>query len=180
MAHDLIIGGSGMLAGLVKALANEGRTVSVLARNNRRLEQLAALAPGIQPLPCDYHNSAALHQAISEATTTHGPIERTICWIHDSAPEALGIVAPFTTGAFLHVFGSAAADPANPEMLDGWRARFDGMPLVYKQVILGFVKSGGASRWLDHDEISGGVLNALNGKDLRTTVGVTAPWSDRP
>lgn len=180
MAHDLIIGGSGMLAGLAKTLANEGRTVSVLARNNRRLDQLAALAPGIQPLPCDYHNSAALHQAVSDATTTHGAIERTVCWIHDSAPEALGIVAPFTTGTFLHVFGSAAADPANPAILDSWRARFDGMPLIYKQVVLGFVRTGASSRWLNHDEISDGVLKALNGKDLRTIVGAVTPWSDRP
>lgn len=180
MAHDLVIGGSGMLAGLVEKMADGTRTISVIARSPRRLQQLASRAQGVQPLPCDYENTAALHQTIADATAQNGPIERAVCWIHSTAPDAMPIVAPFVSGSLVHLFGSAAADPSNPALLEGWQQKFEGMPLNYKQVVLGFVREGSASRWLTNDEICAGVEKALNSNDKLTIVGTVTPWDARP
>lgn len=180
MAHDLVIGGSGMLAGLVEKMADGSRTVSVVARNPRRLEQLAVRASGVQPLACNYENSANLHEIIADAVAQNGPIERAVCWIHSTAPDAMPIVAPFVSGTLVHLFGSAAADPSNPALLEGWQHKFEGMPLNYKQVVLGFVREGSTSRWLTHDEICSGVEKALNGNDQLTIIGTVTPWDAHP
>lgn len=41
----------------------------------------------------------------------------------------------------------------------------------YREVVLGSVREGGAKRWLEHGEISGGVLEAIERDRLRFVVG---------
>lgn len=61
------------------------------------------------------------------------------------------------------------------------RARFEALPnIVYHEVILGFVTEGEDSRWLTHDEISRGVLTAIDGQASRFIVGTVEPRSARP
>ena len=52
--------------------------------------------------------------------------------------------------------------------------------LHYRRVILGFVVEGGKSRWLTHEEISGGVIEAVQKDAERYIVGTVEPWSMRP
>jgi NAD(P)-dependent dehydrogenase (short-subunit alcohol dehydrogenase family) len=158
----LVVGGTGMLAGLVRALAEEGDDVTVLARWGW---------PGsgsVQSLLVDYRNADALKLVLKDA----GLFERMVAWIHSDAPGALGVLRQSVVGDVLHVLGSAAADPGFPVHIPAV-----GEP---REVILGFVRAGTHSRWLTDDEISAGVLQALNSGEPRSVIGTVTPWSDRP
>lgn len=180
--HALVVGGTGMLRGLTLSLARQGYTVSVIARSSHRLRSLVDAAtpfPGrINPVPLDYRHGEQLRQDLTTAVGQHGPLVLAVCWIHSTAPEALPRIAEVIgaqTGPcrLFHVRGSAAANPADgarrpPE----WLTRFPN--IRYRQVILGFVVEGGGSRWLTHEEISGGVLSAVQDDAPYYVVG---PWN---
>jgi hypothetical protein len=183
--HDLVIGGSGMLAGLCLRLAKEGNTVSVVARKPEPIQALTnQAAPGhIIPVLADYRESGAFEQALLGSAERHGPPNRIFCWVHDDvAPDAALQAAGHANGPFWHVLGSAAGHPGEPKILSGWRVRFcDRRPrLDYRQIVLGFVLEKDASRWLTDAEISDGVYNAAQSGDALRIVGIVDPWSRRP
>ncbi len=170
-----------MLAGLCEALAGEGRRVSVVARNRESLERLAERAPGVIPVPVDYSDLSALDASLRAAARDAGPIDRAICWIHSTAPDAPLAVARHVRHVYCHVLGSAAADPAAPGRLERWRRRFAALPhLDYRIVVLGFVPGAGGARWLTNEEISAGVKRALDRGEQLSIVGQVEPWSARP
>ena len=180
--HDLVVGGSGMLSGVVTALARQGRHVSVIARDPRRLARLAETADGITPLALDYRDAAALEAALLQARRDNGPIERAVCWFHTATPEIPLAVGRHVEQVYCHVLGSAVADPSTPTALDRWRASFAVLPqLDYRLLVLGFVVApGGRSRWLTDEEISAGAADALASGRSLTIVGTVTPWSARP
>jgi NAD(P)-dependent dehydrogenase (short-subunit alcohol dehydrogenase family) len=180
--HDLVVGGSGMLFGLVMALARQGRRVSVIARDSHRLAHLARTAAGIAPLPLDYQDAEPLEAGLLQARRDRGPIERAVCWFHTDAPEIPLAVARHVEDIYCHVLGSAAADPSRPATFDRWRASFAALPkLDYRIVVLGFaLESDGRSRWLTDDEICAGTAEALVGAVPLSIIGRVTPWSARP
>jgi len=186
--HAIVVGGTGMLAAASLGFAAAGHDVSVVARNARRLAKLAetaARAGGLlRPVCVDYRDSEALAFGLGEAARDLGPPALAVVWAHSSAPDAPFVVAKACEFggrrvAFIHVLGSAAADPSLPDA--GRVARFAAFPhLVYREVILGFVVEKGRSRWMTDDEIAAGVLRAVDTDAPRTLVGVVEPWSARP
>ena len=69
-----------------------------------------------------------------------------------------------SSSVYCHVLGSAAANPAAPEILASWRGQFSKFPnLDYRIAVLGFMRDGpsGSSRWLTDEEICQGVARAL-------------------
>ena len=177
MDHDLVIGGSGMLGGLVEALARNGRRVSVVARGQERLRRLAGRHPNIYPLPLDYYDDAALNAGLA----TLGPIARCIAWMHDDSKARALRIALQVRDTYCEVLGSASADPARPERLAEWHALFNAPSLPQLRLaVLGFAVEGGQSRWLSNGEISAGVGAALVSADPVTIVGTVTPWSARP
>lgn len=177
--HALVVGGTGMLREATLTLAQRCTAVSAVAR---RAASVADTWPGINPLPLDYHDAAALAQALRRAVGHYGPIQLAVCWIHSSAPEALQTVAAELGRSgepcrLFHVRGSAAADPTRLP-----RPALDELPptVSYRQVILGFQIEGNRSRWLTHREISQGVLQAIEDDAEYRVVGVVRPWEMRP
>ncbi len=163
----LVVGGTGMLSGVVRALIAEGDEVYVLARHPQ-------MPLEVKPLAADYRSAAALATTL----TTVEPFERAVVWIHSDAPEAPQTVARFVTGPYLHVLGSASANPSRPDQ--SRRAGFEALGCDYREVILGFVRESGRSRWLTDTEISAGVLAALRSNERRSVIGTVTPWQDRP
>lgn len=186
--HALVVGGTGMLAGVSLGLAARGYAVAVIARNRARLayleERSAGMPGGIYPLPLDYRHSATLRAALDQHQRDRGPVELAICWIHSVAPEAAFIVADAVARnenqcRFFHVLGSAGADPLKlPADQPAGLASHPG--LIYRQIILGFVREGSSSRWLSDDEISAGVLDAIELDAKLQIVGTVMPWESRP
>jgi NAD(P)-dependent dehydrogenase (short-subunit alcohol dehydrogenase family) len=157
--HTLVVGGTGMLAGLVAALAERGDDVTVVARTPRPHPS------GVVQLALDYRDSEALGRGLAHAVRERGPIELAVCWIHTDAPAAPHAVAESLApgGRLVQVFGTKVW-PLSP-VPEG---------VEYAQVLLGGVREVGGSRWLTNDEISAGVLAAVDAGEPLAVVGQRA------
>lgn len=186
--HALMLGGTGMLAGVSLWLAEQGYSVSVVARGRPGLDRLArqagARGGAVHPVTVDYREGDVLRSSLLAAITDRGPAELAVCWIHAAAPEAIWTVADVLgvggrTARLIHVRGSASADPSVPDPAVAARmATLTG--LSYEVVALGYAVEAGASRWLTDDEIVAGVVGAIREPAPLTVVGVAEPWSSRP
>lgn len=178
-SHALIVGGSGMLAGLCRRLLDHCETLSVLARNEARVR---AISPAVIPLVCNYTDDAAVEAALIADRAAHGAPDLLIAWVHRRAPELRRRLARAVApgGRFVQILGSAHGDPARPDRLAAMRALADGLPIVSQAVVLGFAVEAGGSRWLRNDEISEGVFAALESGAPLAAVGTLTPWPARP
>lgn len=175
--HALVIGGTGMLLPVVKELAEQGYTVSVIARQPAILQQLEN--DQITGYTCDYHDTQTLIKTINQTISDHGPIDLTVAWIHSTATEAAFAIAKLVTGDFLHILSASAG---NPEYRDPFRvARIKTLPnLSYRRVILGFIPTQNGTRWLSNEEIASGILSAFENKEAENVVGTVTPWNNKP
>jgi hypothetical protein len=173
--HVLIVGGSGMLAGLARSLCDHAAKVSVLARNEKRI---VAVGDRIEPIACDYNDGVALSEALSQIEVP----DLVVAWIHGRAPHARRALAEcvLAEGRFVQVLGSAHADPAHPERLAEMEKAVEGLPIDHQTVVLGFVIAGGKSRWLTNAEICDGVFAAIGSEKPVSIVGTVEPWSAKP
>ncbi|CAN7342572.1 hypothetical protein LJR164_001960 [Phenylobacterium sp. LjRoot164] len=170
--HVLVVGGTGMLTGLVEALAGDGGRLSLLSRS-------ASQHPG--GFDCDYHDEAAFGRALAAAIERSGPIDLAVAWFHTLKIAAPRLLAEQVRGRMFQVLGSATADPAHPHRLATAAAVADGLATCrLRQVVLGFRVIDGCSRWLTNDEISDGVLDAVRSDRPMSVIGQVEPWSARP
>jgi molybdopterin-guanine dinucleotide biosynthesis protein A len=141
--HALVIGGTGMLTGVTHALAGRGHAVTVVARRAIELE------PKMSFVAVDYRDTAVLKRGLEQAVAACGSIDLAVAWIHTDAPDAPGAVAGAVApgGRVVQVFGNRVW-PLDPVPLH----------VAYRQVLLGSLDG----RWLTHDEISAGVLAAID------------------
>jgi hypothetical protein len=177
----MVVGGTGMLAGAVRGLVLRGWRVSVLAR---RASAFAMRQDGVTGYDCNYNDTDALIATLNRARDGDGPIALAVAWFHTLGPAPMlttrtgSAAAP---GRFFHVLGSAMADPDHPDRLaKAADSAKDAAFCLYRQVLLGYVRDGESSRWLTNDEISNGVLKAVDEDAPFTTLGATRPWSLRP
>ncbi len=187
MSHALLVGATGMLADVALALAGQGFDVSSLARSpssHARLRARVEAAGGrYEGFIVDYTDSEALDHALRAASARFGPPALAVAWVHGHAPRAPLQIAGLLAEAdlhFVHVLGSASADPARPD--PGRRASFEAMAHValYTEVVLGFVMGARGARWLTDAEICAGVLDAIARAEPRRVVGQVRPWEARP
>jgi molybdopterin-guanine dinucleotide biosynthesis protein A len=139
--HALVVGGTGMLAGLTTTLAARGHPVTVVARRPADL--------GVAQLALDYRDAAGLARGLEHAVAERGPIELAVLWVHTDGPAVPAAVARATApgGRVLQVFGTRV-----------WP--LEGVPahVAYRQVVLGSIDG----RWLADAEIAAGVLAAID------------------
>ncbi|MEM6430023.1 MAG: short-chain dehydrogenase [Deinococcota bacterium] len=183
--HVLTIGTTGMLAAATRVLAQRATRVTCLARTPASLGSLAASMPtdaaNLHPVAVDYQHSDAFMKAVQDANADT-PIDLVVAWFHrnglDTCKRLIGYLNSQASpvGVF-HVVGSAARDPSNPAQ---WPQPEAGGVVTYHQIILGFVLEAESSRWLTHQEISDGVLEAIQHKYSRHIIGTVRPWSARP
>ncbi len=182
--HAVVLGATGMLRAATLGLVERGFNVTAVARNQKRLSRLEDDGDGkIRAVALDYRDGDQLAGALSEAEEERGDVALIIAWIHSVAPDAPLLVArTLATGhklRYAHVLGSAAADPAIED--DRRRRSFDAVHgVAYQEVILGFVREAKGSRWLTNEEISAGVLHAVDSHASRSIVGTVRPWDARP
>jgi NAD(P)-dependent dehydrogenase (short-subunit alcohol dehydrogenase family) len=182
MSHALVIGGTGMLRGVTRELAKRFDHVSVVARSKSDLDTLEKEKPGaIHGIAVDYRNETELRALIRGAVSTYGNVTLVVAWIHEDGSVIPHVIvesagdAPLT---FVHVLGSASADPSRPDL--SIRKDMEHSCVAYHEAILGFVLEGNHSRWLSHGEISAGVLKAIETGAPRSIIGTVEPWSRRP
>ncbi len=148
--HALVVGGTGMLAGVTTALAARGHPVTVIARRPAAL--------GVSQLALDYRDTTALERGLENAVAERGPVELSVLWVHTDGPAAPAAVAEATApgGRVVQVFGTRIW-PLDPVPVH----------VAYRQVLLGSI--GG--RWLTNAEISDGVLAAVDADEPVRVVG---------
>lgn len=130
----------------------------------------------------DYTNTGALKFEIAKAIADNGEIDLVVAWIHGTAPDAIDTIKrelanlqkghPWT---LVHIKGSSY-DLSS--ILDTEHHPSDSFQEKFVQ--LGFVIEGSTSRWLTHQEISEGVIRAIQGDQRKTVVGTLEPWEKRP
>lgn len=161
----LVIGGTGMLAGCAAALVADGWHVVLPSRrySPRIADRDGGQARGGDASPrkalwveANWEDPEALARRAQQALG--GEADLLVAWVHGRArPSVLRAVAPLLAeGApVVEVHGSSSANPVGgcPDPV------LDAHPT--HQVVLGFVRRAGRTRWLTHREISEGVLDAV-------------------
>jgi NAD(P)-dependent dehydrogenase (short-subunit alcohol dehydrogenase family) len=180
----LVVGGTGMLAGCVAALVAEDWHVVV---PSRRYAPIPDLVPGNgsperKALWVEANWSEPKVLATRAERALDGKADLLVAWVHATArPSVLRAVAPLLApdAPVVEVHGSASANPVDgcpdPVLADH----------PTQQVVLGYVRQSGRTRWLTHAEIVDGVLDAVRrALDGRTPgvhqVGEFRSYPDRP
>lgn len=183
MRNALILGGTGMLRDLSLKLLEDQFQVFLVARHADALanlqEDAGALARYLTLAALDYHQYDRLARWVAHVQLMNGPIDRVVAWIHGDNEPVLDVVdrevALYRQSSWdlYHVLGIRAGVEVivPPRLSPNCR---------YHRVILGYVPSMGASRWLTHREIVEGVYGALNHGSEETVVGQIHPYDARP
>lgn len=166
----LVLGGTGMLKGCAEELLNQGWQVVLPSRRpDATLGRAAraALRGGghvpqqarhrARPVAADWALPDELVERVREVLDR--PADLLVAWVHASYRDAVlravtPLLAPHAPVVEVHDSGAihpvrGVPDPALP-----------GHPT--QQVVLGFVRHGGSTRWLSHEEASAGVLEAVH------------------
>jgi hypothetical protein len=180
--HTLIIGGTGMLRQASIHLASRSQRLTSVARTRRSLAALDAALPAgsgrHDMLALDWSAPDNFLDEIERHLTQTGPPDLVLAWIHQDH-LALRLADRLSQSGhplrFYHVIGSSGPNPS--EIAHGLLARIEQAPhLYYHQVILGAVKTGWGTRWLTNEEISAGVLAAIETEQTQFVVGTLDRW----
>lgn len=182
-AHTLVIGGTGMLSAASLWLADHSDKVSIIARNQTKMERVlnkTEAASSITPLFVNYKDSAGLKERIKAAILQNGPIDLVIAWIHSDAHHALDIICHEVAQEnpawkLYHILGSSSS---LNQIKDAAVKKYPGCQ--YRQIQLGFILEKEDSRWLTHQEISDGVIDAVVHNQEIKIIGTLEPWDKRP
>lgn len=191
MAHILVVGGTGMLYDVCLHFCEKGNTVTVFARNKKRLNRLASetkeLVGSINPISLDYADYEHLKDELKNSIITHGSVELAICWIHTSkAPDAPKVIAEtinenksVAVCKFYQLLSSATADPSL-EKKDISKDFNSFENIDFRTILLGLIVKGKTSRWLTNDEICDGVISTVENDNKESVIGTVKPWERRP
>lgn len=178
LQHALVIGGTGMLAKATLWLSRNGYHVAVIGRSEQKIQPLLDQNPGqLTPVFVDYTNTKEFAAELVHLQHQYGPFQLIVAWIHASGDEVIpcltGLIPASTPCKLVHIIGSSS-NLNHVSNLD--------IPsqISYHQVQLGFKTEKGMSRWLTHEEISTGVINALRGNKSYQVIGTISPWEERP
>ena len=130
----------------------------------------------------DYTNSDLFIEKIKQKIKENGAFDVAISWIHSSANISLFRLIKTLSdirkdAIFYHLKGSSYY---RAQMLNSSGIDNDKYELNYREIYLGFKLENNISRWLTHDEISSGVIEAVESESKLTVVGVLEPWELRP
>lgn len=178
--HILAIGCTGMLQQTIVQLLKDGNRISIVGRNESKLEYFIDEFPQfldqIQIIKSDYSDEENIETILRYSSIQFGQIDCCICWMHSHAINSKTVL--FNELKFQNknikiyeILGSAAANPANHLK--------DAKPYI-KRIILGFVLENGNSRWLNNSEISDGCYSAIQSNLNLNIIGVVEPWEKRP
>ncbi|ACQ69142.1 short chain dehydrogenase [Exiguobacterium sp. AT1b] len=164
--HILIVGGTGMLAELTSYLAIE-QDVTVIGRDKEKMASIVQRNPETcHPLIVDYREEEALSNALQRAVKQRGPFDRVIAWVHRGSGRAMQLILNHSENSeVIHILGSRA----NPEYEK--RCLCLNAQQTYRQVQLGEMHEMASVRWLTHDEIVKGVLDAMQNQDDYRLIG---------
>ena len=180
--HLLVIGGTGMLSQAVLYFASQYSTISVIARHQGGLNRLKAQAGEnseiFNLLAVDYRNYGKLVKKVSESVQEFGDVNTIISWIHSTAPDALQTVCRDldSNSGKINLFEIVSSERGKIPNYHVQQAKGFSLfqSIKYHSILLGAVKDGSSLRWLTHDEISDGVIDAVENLKVNTIIGMNS------
>jgi hypothetical protein len=156
----LVIGGTGMLAGCAAALVADGWHVVLPSRRYAPIPDRSTNGHSSNKalwVQADWAVPAEL--AVRAERALNGKADLLVAWVHPAAqPSVLRAVAPLLTpdAPVVEVHDISSANPLGgcPDPV------LDDHPT--QQVVLGYVRDAGRTRWLTHAETAEGVLDAVH------------------
>ncbi|GGA40269.1 hypothetical protein [Psychrobacillus lasiicapitis] len=160
MKHICIIGGTGMLAEVSKWYADNNHLVSVIARNEEKMNRMkdsCSKPENIKAIYLDYRDATDLHNALRKSIEVYGPLTEAVVWLHSDGLHALSTVFEWIEekSNVWQVIGSQA----NAEHLK--KQYYPEKDLEHKIIQLGFVRENDRQRWLTNVEIADGVIRSI-------------------
>lgn len=183
MPTTLLLGTTGMLnAAAAHAVARSDRAVLVSRQADAFSFGDEALDAKLVPVAQSYDDEPAFLAALEP----HAPFDVALTWIRPRAEllrAALdALVAP--GGLLVEVMGSRSiltGEDGAPSIATLRAEALGHQPdVTYAQVILGFIREGETSRWLDHEEISAAAIAQMEMPLPRRIAGTLEPWDARP
>lgn len=183
MTTALLLGTTGMLrAAAAHAVARSKKTVLVSRNAEGFSFDNDVLDFKLTRLAQSYDDEPSLLAALEP----HAPFDVALTWIRPRAEllrAALdALIAP--GGLLVEVMGSRSiltGDNGAPSIAASRAEALAHQPdITYAQVILGFVRDGENSRWLNHEEISAAAIAQMEMPLARRIAGTLEPWEERP
>lgn len=165
MSHQfksaLTLGTTGMLRGALETIAaTSTKTVAVSRQATARLG--GSDLPGTTLLDIDYSTPADFMTKLDQEIDLSA-IDLALIWVHNPGLEVLwALLERLSTQPMriVHVAGSAAGDPERQANRISERITF-GPQTKFIPVILGAMPDGTGRRWLTHEEICAGTIEAI-------------------
>jgi hypothetical protein len=152
---SLAVGATGMLAGALDAICTNSDRTIVVARHASRSHSRASTTA----LDLDWRRSDTFETALAPHLASG--VDLALLWMHGSGDASQHLLLDrlkVQDCLVIHVLSSMAPDPRTfRDALDRDKAR-----CRYRTLRLGAIASpGGGSRWLTHEEISAGAIQAI-------------------
>lgn len=160
MKHICIIGGTGMLAKVTRWYAENNHIVSVIARNEAKMNRMkdsCSNPENIKAIYLDYRDTAELYTELQNSIQIYGPLTEAVAWLHSDGLHALSTIFELIeeNSNVWQVIGSQA---------NGEKLRKQYQPqkdIQYNFIQLGFVRENDRQRWLTNVEIADGVIHSI-------------------
>jgi hypothetical protein len=179
----MVIGGTGMLRRASIAIAKSAQMFTAVAKRSESLNSLAQEL-GVPRnaasyyLALDWNQPTEFLAALSRHVEQVGPPSFVLAWLHDVNLGPHVAHAVTEKGSHCELFQVLGSDAVNPmSQTAAVRREIEQHDhLGYHQIILGCVRESGRTRWLNDEEISAGVLEAISLERPFHIVGTTEDW----
>lgn len=161
-------------------LAAHDNVVSVIARTSPDLKTLEAEAEQsggkINSLSLDYRDHDSLKQNLEQSIEINGPVTLVVNWMHSDALDASQVIAEVLnrTSPVCRYFQVLPTNPSDNRrgrtFFEDPFANFE--RVLYRKIILGYQEEKELSRWLTHQEISEGIIDALRNDRKDAVIGI--------
>ncbi|MDF2065611.1 hypothetical protein [Bacillus sp. Cr_A10] len=160
MRHICIIGGTGMLAEVTKWYAENDCIVSVVARNEEKLNRMkfsCSKPDNIKEILVDYCDSNTLQKLLKNNIHKYGQYTELVIWLHEDGLASLETIYRLLDdqSSIWHIIGSQR---------DAQQFRTQYQPstkIGYHLIQLGFQRENNRKRWLTNNEIANGVIQSI-------------------
>ncbi|HLR69857.1 MAG TPA: hypothetical protein VK085_00315 [Pseudogracilibacillus sp.] len=182
LGHVLIFGGTGMLQGASGWIAKNAKHTIAFGRNKQKLFHLQREygVNGLEARMLDYTDNESLKQEINHSFIKHGPINMVVAWIHGTAPNAVPTIMKQVSALQENQWTFVIIKSSGNLVRIITPVKSTEQNCNIKEVQLGFIYNENNSRWLTHEEISEGTIEAIKGNKNKTIVGTLEPWEQRP
>ena len=151
----LVIGGTGMLAEVVRELSSIYGVVGVVGRTQDKLNSLSEFSPNIFPMKSDYSEIENFEESLKAFTANYEKPSLIVSWVHSSSPDVPILVSKYCEYDFYDIVGSSGRESSHISRIR--EQKIVALGLNYHRVILGTLDG----RWLTNEDISTGVLQAI-------------------